>query len=402
MKLKSPSLQKHFDLKGKIEVISRSKIESKEDLGLLYSPGVSEPCLEIEKDKSLAYTYTRKHNLIAVISDGSAVLGLGNIGPEAAMPVMEGKAILFKRFADVDAFPIVLDTQDTEEIIETIVRISKSFGGINLEDISAPRCFEIEKRLKELLDIPVFHDDQHGTAIVLAAALVNSLKLSNKKMSNVKIVINGAGAAGITITKFLIEIGAKHIIVCDKNGILSSLDKTLPPHHQDIARLTNPNHLTGSLEDAIKNSDVFIGVSAPHIVSKDMIKSMNKNPLVFPMANPVGEISYNDAIEAGALVVGTGSSNYPNQINNLLAFPGVFRGVLDYRKKQITTEMMIQAAYHIAHCISDDELRYDYILPSPLDPKVHKAVSQAMNLENKSNLKITPLKRYLTQISKFV
>ena len=378
MDINDKSLEAHKKLKGKIEVISRANISTKEDLSLLYSPGVSKPCLEIQKDKELSYMYTRKHNMIAVISDGSAVLGLGNIGPEAAMPVMEGKAILFKRFADVDAFPIVLDTQNTEEIIKTISLISKSFGGINLEDISAPRCFEIERRLKAILDIPVFHDDQHGTAIVLGAALINSLRLSNKKIEDIDIVINGAGAAGITITKFLIKLCAKHIVVCDKEGILNKHQQTLPPHHLEIAELTNHKNLVGTLSDAIKDVDVFIGVSAPNILCKHMIHSMKKNQIVFPMANPIGEISYEDALEAGAFIVGTGSSNYPNQINNLLAFPGVFRGVLDSRKKEITIDMMISASYAIAHTIPQSKLKPDYIIPSPLDESVHLAVSKAM------------------------
>lgn len=378
MDIKSESLKLHKELKGKIEVISRKKITSKDDLTLLYSPGVSEACLEIEKDKSLSYVYTRKHNMIAVISDGSAVLGLGNIGPEAAMPVMEGKAILFKELADVDAFPIVLGTQDVNEIVKTIELISLSFGGINLEDISAPRCFEIESRLKASLDIPVFHDDQHGTAIVVGAALMNSLKLVDKKLKDIKIVINGAGAAGVTITKFLIELGAEHITVCDKNGILNKHDKNLKPHHLNIAQLTNKTDMVGTLKDAFKNSDVFIGVSAPNIVSKDMIKSMNKKAIVFAMANPVAEISYEDALDAGAYIVGTGSSKTPNQINNLLAFPGIFRGTLDARKKEITMDMMIKASYAISKTIDDIQLSPSYILPSPLDPRVHKNVSKAM------------------------
>ena len=378
MDIKEKSLKLHQELKGKIEVISRATIKTKDDLTLLYSPGVSEPCLEIKNDANKAYIYTRKHNMVAVISDGSAVLGLGNIGPEAAMPVMEGKAILFKTFADVDAFPIVLDTQDTEEIIKTITHIAKSFGGINLEDISAPRCFDIEKRLKEILDIPVFHDDQHGTAIVVGAALINSLKLVGKSIDQINITINGAGAAGVTITKFLLNLGAKNIVVCDKQGILNRNDHTLLPHHQAIANITNHHLLTGSLEKAMKNSDVFIGVSAPNILSKTMIQSMNDFPIVFPLANPIGEISYDDAIDAGAFIVGTGSSKYPNQINNLLAFPGIFRGVLDARKKEITLDMMKKASYAIADTIEKDALSKTYILPSPLDKKVHLNVSLAM------------------------
>ncbi|MFA5474182.1 MAG: NADP-dependent malic enzyme [Acholeplasmataceae bacterium] len=376
--MKSEALKIHEELKGKIEIKARADIHSKAELALLYSPGVSEPCLAIQENPDLAYVYTRKHNTVAVISDGTAVLGLGDIGPLASLPVMEGKALLFKRFGNVDAIPILLDTKDIDEIVETIVRIAPSFGGINLEDISAPRCFIVEERLKERLDIPVFHDDQHGTAIVLAAALINALKLVKKPWNQVKVVLNGAGAAGTTIAKFLLQLGVKDLLVCDRHGILSPDDKTLSPHHLEIAQLTNPNQVKGTLVDAIKDRDVFIGVSAPHVVSRAMVQSMNDQAIVFPLANPIGEIDYEDAKAAGAYIVGTGSSRYPNQINNVLAFPGLFRGVLDARKKAITTEMMINAAYALADTIPLDELNPDYIIPDPFDERAHLNVSQAM------------------------
>lgn len=365
----------HQDLKGKIEMISRKKITSKDDLSTYYTPGVAVPCLEILNDPKKSYIYTRRHNLIAVISDGSAVLGLGNIGPLAAMPVMEGKAMLFKSMADVDAIPIVLDTQDTDEIIRTIHILSKNFAGINLEDISAPRCFEIEKKLQETCDIPVFHDDQHGTAIVMYAALYNALKLTNKQLSHVKIVINGAGAAGTAIAEYLLDVGAKNIVVCDIKGILNRNDSSLSTAHAELARKTNPNLEKGSLKDAFINSDVFIGVSKGNLVTKDMVNAMADQPIVFAMANPVPEISYDDLKQTKAAIYGTGSSAYPNQINNLLAFPGIFRGALDGHAKKITKEMMKAASIAIANSVIATPTE---IIPNPLDPSVHQNVALAV------------------------
>lgn len=362
----------HQNIKGKIEVISRVKIESKDDLSIYYTPGVAEPCLAIKDHPELSYTYTRRQNLIAVITDGSAVLGLGNIGPEASMPVMEGKAMLFKSMADVDAIPIALDTQDTEEIIKTIIYLAKNFAGINLEDISAPRCFEIEKTLNETLDIPVFHDDQHGTAIVLFAALTNALILVKKSLHEVKIVINGAGAAGTAITEFLLDAGAKHIIVCDKDGILNEENHLLSPSHLTLAKKTNQAHMRGTLKDAMVGSDVFIGVSRGNLVTKDMVNSMNDKPILFPMANPTPEISYEDLKQTKAYIIGTGSSKYPNQINNLLAFPGIFRGTLDSHAKRITKDMMLSASQAIATSITPSIY---HIVPDALDPRVHQLVA---------------------------
>ncbi|MBN2268856.1 MAG: NADP-dependent malic enzyme [Acholeplasmataceae bacterium] len=368
-------LKAHEMIKGKIEVVSRVKVESKDDLSTYYTPGVAEPCLEIEKDSKKSYLYTRRQNMIAVITDGSAVLGLGNIGAEASMPVMEGKSMLFKTMADVDAIPLSIDTQDTNELIRTITYLSKNFAGINLEDISAPRCFEIEKTLNEILDIPVFHDDQHGTAIVLYAALSNALKLVDKKIEDVKIVINGAGAAGTAITEFLLDAGAKHILVCDKEGILNENDETLNEAHLILAHKTNRKHVVGKLVDAMKDSDVFIGVSKGHLVTKDMINSMSDQPIIFPMANPTPEISVEDLYETKAYIIGTGSSKYPNQINNLLAFPGIFRGTLDSHAKKITKEMMLSASLAIASSIIPSIYQ---IIPDALDPLVHKNVANAV------------------------
>ncbi|MFA7055369.1 MAG: NADP-dependent malic enzyme [Acholeplasmataceae bacterium] len=365
----------HQAIKGKIEVISRVKVDTKDDLSTYYTPGVALPCLEIEKDPKKSYLYTRRHNLIAVITDGSAVLGLGNIGPEASMPVMEGKAMLFKTMADVDAIPLCIDTQDTKELIKTITYLAKNFAGINLEDISAPRCFEIEKALNEALDIPVFHDDQHGTAVVLFAALSNALKLVNKKLDQVKIVINGAGAAGTAITEFLLDAGTKNLIVCDKDGILSETNPLISESHMILAKKTNSLHLEGSLSDAMMDSDVFIGVSKGNLVTKDMIESMNTKPIIFPMANPTPEISYDDLKETKAYIIGTGSSKYPNQINNLLAFPGIFRGTLDSHSKKITKEMMLAASQAIASSITPSVYQ---IIPDALDPNVHHRVAQAV------------------------
>ena len=367
MTIYEKALKFHEEKRGKLEICSRTPIKDSQDLSLAYTPGVAEPCREIYKDPSKAYLYTRKWNTVAVISDGTAVLGLGDIGPLASLPVMEGKSVLFKEFGDVDAFPIVLDTKDVDEIVDTIVRISPSLGGINLEDISAPRCFEIEKRLKEKLDIPVFHDDQHGTAIVVLSGIINALKIVNKKLENLKVVINGAGSAGTAICKLLLSSGVKNIVMCDINGIIHKEADLQNDALKELAQITNPNNETGSLSNAMKGADIFIGVSAPNIVSKEMVSSMNKDSILFAMANPTPEIFPEDALEAGALVVGTGRSDYPNQINNVLAFPGVFRGALDVRAREINEEMKVAAAYAIANAISEDELRPDNIIPKAFD-----------------------------------
>ncbi len=368
----------HEQWGGKIETISKCSIKSKEDLALAYTPGVAEPCKVIAKEKEASYRYTIKSNTVAVVSDGSAVLGLGNIGPYAAMPVMEGKAALFKEFGGVNAFPICLDTQDTEEIINTIVHIAPAFGGINLEDISAPRCFEIEERLKNLLDIPVFHDDQHGTAIVVLAGIINALKVTKRKKESCKIVINGAGSAGIAITKLLLNYGFPSIIMCDKSGILSSSSKDLNWMQKEMMTVTNLENQTGTLADALKGADIFVGVSAPNIVTEEMVRSMNEDAILFAMANPVPEIMPDIAKKAGARIVGTGRSDFPNQINNVVAFPGIFKGALEGRATQITEEMKFAAAEAIANLVSEEELKEDNIMPQPFDPKVVKAVSQAV------------------------
>ncbi len=378
MDYKVESLKLHKKLGGKIEMRSRVSINSTDDLSIVYSPGVSEPCLEIERDPNLSYVYTRRHNTVAVITDGSAVLGLGNIGPLASMPVMEGKAALFKLLADVDTIPLCLKSQDTDEIVNTIYNLSDSFGGINLEDIAAPRCFEIEKQLKERCDIPIFHDDQHGTAIVVLAALINALKVVNKKPESVKVVINGIGAAGTAIAEFLIEFGIKDLILCDKHGILSSDDDTLSPSHQKMAKKTNQNNIKGNLSKAMENADVFIGVSVPNCVTEADIKNMQKDAIVLPLANPKPEIDYHRAKHAGAKVVGTGLSNFPNQINNLLAFPGIFRGTLDARASEINREMMIAASEAIANSIPEAKITEAYIIPNPLDRSVHARVASAV------------------------
>ncbi len=367
----------HEQWGGKIETISKCSIKSK-DLALAYTPGVAEPCKVIAKEKEASYRYTIKSNTVAVVSDGSAVLGLGNIGPYAAMPVMEGKAALFKEFGGVNAFPICLDTQDTEEIINTIVHIAPAFGGINLEDISAPRCFEIEERLKNLLDIPVFHDDQHGTAIVVLAGIINALKVTKRKKESCKIVINGAGSAGIAITKLLLNYGFPSIIMCDKSGILSSSSKDLNWMQKEMMTVTNLENQTGTLADALKGADIFVGVSAPNIVTEEMVRSMNEDAILFAMANPVPEIMPDIAKKAGARIVGTGRSDFPNQINNVVAFPGIFKGALEGRATQITEEMKLAAAEAIANLVSEEELKEDNIMPQPFDPKVVKAVSQAV------------------------
>lgn len=378
MNIYEESLQFHKQLRGKLEVSSRVKITNEKDLSLAYTPGVAEPCREIHKDPSTAYLYTRKWNTVAVISDGTAVLGLGDIGPLASLPVMEGKSILFKEFADVDAFPIVLDTKDVNEIVETVVRIAPTLGGINLEDISAPRCFEIEKKLKERLNIPVFHDDQHGTAIIVLSGLMNALKIVNKKLEDLKIIVNGAGSAGTAITKLLLSYGAKNIIVCDRDGALNRNSTYSNPYFTELSNITNPNNESGLLCDVIKNADVFIGVSAPNIVSKEMVTSMNSDSILFAMANPTPEIFPDDAKNAGAKVIGTGRSDFPNQINNVLAFPGIFRGALDVRATEINEEMKIAAAHAIADSVSDEELNPNYIIPKAFNLDVQKRVAQAV------------------------
>ncbi len=371
------SLKKHYEWGGKIEVTARVEVKTKEDLSLAYTPGVATPCLEIQKDERKSFELTRRWNTVAVITDGTAVLGLGDIGPTAGMPVMEGKALLFKAFGDVDAIPLCIKSKDVDELVRTIYLISGSFGGINLEDISAPRCFEVERRLKEICDIPVFHDDQHGTAIVLGAALINALKVVKKNLSDVRIVINGAGSAGIAITNFLLGMGAKNIIVCDKAGSLYDGKEGMTAPQADLARLTNEEKLDGSLADAMKDADVFIGVSAPGIVSEEMVKSMATDAIVFPMANPVPEIAPEIA-EKVAKVVGTGRSDFKNQINNVLAFPGIFRGALDARASEINEEMKKAAAYAIASLVSDEELSCDYIIPKAFDERVGKTVAKAV------------------------
>lgn len=378
MNIYEESLKFHKDLKGKLEISSRVKIENEKDLSLAYTPGVAEPCREIHKDPSTAYLYTRKWNTVAVISDGTAVLGLGDIGPLASLPVMEGKSILFKEFAGVDAFPIVLDTKEVDEIVETVVRIAPTLGGINLEDISAPRCFEIEKKLKEKLNIPVFHDDQHGTAIIVLSGLINALKIVNKNIEDLKIVVNGAGSAGTAITKLLLSYGAKNIIVCDRDGALNRDTTYTNSYFTELSNITNPNNESGILKDVIKNADVFIGVSAPNIVSKEMVASMNTDAILFAMANPTPEIFPEDAKEAGAKVIGTGRSDFPNQINNVLAFPGIFRGALDVRATEINEEMKIAAAYAIANSVSKEELNPNYIIPKAFNLDVQKRVAEAV------------------------
>ena len=368
----------HKEWNGKLEVVAKSPVKSREDLSLAYTPGVAEPCKVIAEDREAAYTYTMKANTVAVVSDGSAVLGLGNIGPYAAMPVMEGKAVLFKEFGGVNAVPICLDTQDTEEIIKAVTYLAPGFGGINLEDISAPRCFEIEERLNEILDIPVFHDDQHGTAIVVLAGIINGLKVVGKKKEDCKVVVNGAGSAGVAITKLLLTYGFSNIIMCDKVGIVSKSTEGLNWMQQKMAELTNPNNETGTLADALKGADIFVGVSAPGIVSQEMVASMNKDSILFAMANPVPEIMPDVAKAAGAKVVGTGRSDFPNQINNVLAFPGIFRGALDCRASEINEEMKVAASYAIASLVGADELNPEYILPQAFDKRIGKAVAEAV------------------------
>jgi malate dehydrogenase (oxaloacetate-decarboxylating) len=372
------ALKLHEENKGKIEIKSKVKVENKEDLSLAYSPGVAEPCRKIAENREDIYKYTSKGNLVAVITDGTAVLGLGDIGPYAALPVMEGKSILFKEFAGVDSFPICLDTKDVDKIVETVKLIAPGIGGVNLEDISAPRCIEIEKRLKEQLDIPVFHDDQHGTAIVVVAGLINSLKLVGKKPEDVVVVINGIGAAGSSIVKMVKNFGVKDILACDRHGILYKGNLENSDLHEEIAGITNKNSKKGNLSDALVGADVFLGVSAPGIVSEEMVKSMNKDAIIFAMANPTPEIMPDLAIKAGARVAGCGRSDFPNQINNVLAFPGIFRGALDAKATDITEEMKLEAAYAIASVISEEELRDDYIIPDAFDSRVVQVVSDAV------------------------
>lgn len=372
------ALMLHKQWNGKLETVAKAKVKTREDLALAYTPGVAEPCKVIAQDKEAAYTYTWKANTVAVVSDGSAVLGLGNIGPHAAMPVMEGKAVLFKEFGGVNAVPICLDTQDTEEIIKAVTYLAPGFGGINLEDISAPRCFEIEERLKELLDIPVFHDDQHGTAIVVLAGIINALKVVGKQKETCRVVVNGAGSAGIAITKLLLNYGFTDIIMCDKSGIINRNAKDLNSVQQKMSELTNAGNETGTLADAMKGADIFVGVSAPNIVTPDMVSSMNKDSILFAMANPVPEIMPDIAKAAGARVVGTGRSDFPNQINNVVAFPGIFKGALEGRAVQITEEMKLAAAHAIAGLVPEDELREDNIMPEAFDPKVAEVVAEAV------------------------
>ena len=381
MNCREESLKKHAEWKGKIETKVRVPVGCREDLSLAYTPGVAEPCMAIHADVEKSFELTRRWNTVPVITDGTAVLGLGDIGPEAGMPVMEGKCVLFKKFGDVDAFPICISSKDTEDIIKTIKLISGSFGGINLEDISAPRCFEIETRLKDELDIPVFHDDQHGTAIVSAAALLNALKLADKKIDGIKLVINGAGAAGIAIGKFLMSFGVKDITMCDLKGIICEGNDWLNPAQQEIAKITNKSHKKGTLADAMKGADVLIGVSGPHCITKEMVASMADKPILFTCANPVPEIEPEDAKAAGAFIVGTGSSEHPNQINNVLVFPGLFRGALDVRANTVNKEMMMAAARGIASCVSDKELSREYILPKAWDKRAHEAVAKAVAKE---------------------
>ncbi len=372
------SLKIHEENVGKIEVVSKIKIETRDDLSLAYTPGVAEPCRRIHEDEENVYKYTSKGNLVAVVTDGSAVLGLGDIGPKAGLPVMEGKSILFKEFADVDAFPICIDTKNVDEIVRTVKLIAPGFGGINIEDIGAPRCFEVEERLKKELDIPVFHDDQHGTAIVVLAGIINALKVVEKKIEDIKVVVNGAGAAGTAISKLLLSSGVKNLIVCDKVGILHREIENVDDTKLKLAEITNPDNIKGKLSDALVGADVFIGVSAPGIVSKDMVRSMNKDSIFFAMANPTPEIMPDEAKEAGARVIGTGRSDFPNQVNNVLAFPGIFRGALDVRAKEINEEMKIAAAYAIASMIKDEDLNENNVIPYALDRTVASNVAEAI------------------------
>lgn len=379
MGLREEALKLHKDNKGKIEVISKVKVENAKDLSLAYTPGVAEPCKEIHANPELIYEYTNKGNMVAVVTDGSAVLGLGNIGARAGMPVMEGKAVLFKSFANVDAFPICIESQDVDIVVQTVKQIAPSFGGINLEDIAAPRCFEIEERLKEELDIPVFHDDQHGTAVVVLAGIINALKVVGKKIENVTAVVSGAGAAGIAISKLLLSSGINDVIICNSSGILDKEDERLDPIRKEMALKTNKTNKKGALSDALKGADIFIGVSAPNIVTKEMIESMNENSIAFAMANPIPEILPEVALAGKVKVMGTGRSDFPNQINNVLAFPGIFRGALDVRAKEINEEMKLAAAHAIAELVTEEELNEEYIIPKAFDKRVAIAVARAVS-----------------------
>ena len=378
MNIREESLKKHYEWNGKIEVVAKAKVNDSKSLSLAYTPGVAEPCLEIQKDYNKSYELTRRNNLVAVITDGSAVLGLGDIGPEAGMPVMEGKCVLFKEFGDVDAFPLCVRTKDVDEFVQTVYNISGSFGGINLEDISAPRCFEIEEKLKKMCDIPIFHDDQHGTAVVVSAALINATKIIGKDLGECKAVINGSGAAGTAIAKLLMTLGLKDVILCDRTGAIYEGREKLNPSKTEIAKITNRGMVKGGLKDAIVGTDIFIGVSAPGVLTEDMIKTMHKDPIVLAMANPTPEIMPDEAKAAGAKIVGTGRSDFPNQINNVVAFPGIFRGALDVRASAITENMKIAAAYAIASLVDDDKLNEDYILPYAFDERIKDTVANAV------------------------
>lgn len=378
MNIREESLKKHYEWNGKIEVIAKAKVNDSKSLSLAYTPGVAEPCLEIQKDYNKSYELTRRNNLVAVITDGSAVLGLGDIGPEAGMPVMEGKCVLFKEFGDVDAFPLCVRTKDVDEFVQTVYNISGSFGGINLEDISAPRCFEIEEKLKKMCDIPIFHDDQHGTAVVVSAALINATKIIGKDLGECRAVINGSGAAGTAIAKLLMTLGLKDVILCDRTGAIYEGREKLNPSKAEIAKVTNRGMVKGGLKDAIVGTDIFIGVSAPGVLTEDMIKTMHKDPIVLTMANPTPEIMPDEAKAAGAKIVGTGRSDFPNQINNVVAFPGIFRGALDVRASAITENMKIAAAYAIASLVDDDKLNDDYILPYAFDERIKDTVANAV------------------------
>ena len=378
MAIKEKALTQHEEWQGKIEVTSRAKLETPEDLSIAYTPGVAEPCLKISEDTDLSYKYTRRGNMVAVVTDGTAVLGLGDIGPEAGMPVMEGKCVLFKAFGGVDAFPLCVRSKDVDEIVNTIALLAGSFGGVNLEDISAPRCFEIEKKLKERCEIPIFHDDQHGTAVVTAAAMLNALKVTGRKLEDIRVVTSGAGAAGIAIIKLLVSLGLKDVIMCDRKGAIYEGREGLNAEKEEMAKISNREMRKGSLAEVLKGADVFIGVSAPGTVTPEMVKTMAPNPILFPMANPVPEIMPDLAKEAGAAVVGTGRSDFPNQINNVLAFPGIFRGALDVRAKDINDEMKVAAAYAIADLIDEKDLNADYIIPNPFDKRVAPAVAKAV------------------------
>ena len=379
MDFDSISLKQHYKWKGKLEIVPKMDLKTPDDLSIAYTPGVAKPCLEIQKDLNKSFELTARWNTIAVVTDGTAVLGLGDIGPEAGMPVMEGKCVLFKKFGNVDAVPICIKSKDVDEIVNTIALISPSFGGINLEDISSPRCFEIEKKLKEKTDIPIFHDDQHGTAVVTLAAMINALKLAGKKMEEIKVVTSGAGAAGIAIIKLLFAAGLKNVIMCDRTGAIYEGRENLNKEKEEMAKISNKEKVKGSLKEVIKGADVFIGVSAPGTVTEEMVKSMAEKPILFPMANPIPEIMPDIAIKAGAFIVGTGRSDFNNQINNLLAFPGIFRGALDVRAKDINGEMKLAAAFALAELIKEEELKTDYIIPSPFNPKVKEKISKAVS-----------------------